>query len=108
MQILNHFEIVELDDAYVVVDSSTTPRITHGVHDTRAKAEHERQRLSVLPDEWMRNELFTAIADALAEEKKLSYAKVVEALEKLGPDEMWRLVDQGLDLLEQATGLAAE
>jgi hypothetical protein len=56
----------------------------------------------------MRNDLFTTIAASLAQEEKLPYATVVEALEKLGPDEMWRLVDEGLDLIEQATGLAEE
>jgi hypothetical protein len=108
VQTRDQFEITEIGDKFVVVDASTTPRFTYGVHETRAAAERERERLSVVPEEWMRNDLFTTIAASLAQEEKLPYATVVEALEKLGPDEMWRLVDEGLDLIEQATGLAEE
>jgi hypothetical protein len=107
MKILDHFEVVDLEGSFIVVDRSATPGRTVSVHANYDEAYAARDREAVVPVEWLRDELLEAIAVSLSE-RGIPYPSVIRALEDLGEDQLWVLVGHNLDLIEQAAGLSAE
>lgn len=106
MQILEHFEIVELGDKFTVVDRSVSPGRTMGVYDTWEIADQHLEQFAVVPEPWLQDRLLLATAIAISERQEIPFSAVVRRLEELGPDAMWLLVNDGLELVARAAGLS--
>ena len=108
MQVVDHFEIVELGDKFTLVDRSVSPGRTLGVFDTWEIAQQHLERHAVIPEPWLQDSLLVSFAVAISERQEIPFGSVVRHLEEIGADAMWLLVNDGIELVERAAGLAGQ
>jgi hypothetical protein len=88
-----------------VVDRSVTPGRTISVHDTFEEAQDARDRVAVVPDAWLQDELLHAFAVVFSEQRDVPYPSAITVLETLGEDQVWALVSVCVDRIGEEAGL---